>query len=184
MPILARLRIAVETLVALDSAQAQAVSVYSNVHGRDCYLAAEFGDPHGKGVVDCTAALFDGMSSVPALWWLVNRGFIQLGHKNPGPAIVDFNDVIKNDNAMGDAYADRGAAEIALRQFSAGRDDIDHGLTLGAEEPQKFYYNRGIADEYLGDETTAYHDFTKASQIDPQWIWPKTELARFTVVPK
>jgi len=44
--------------------------------------------------------------------------------------------------------------------------------------------NRGLADDYLDDETSAYHDYLKASQLDPDWVWPKTELARFTVTPK
>ena len=104
---------------------------------------------------------------------------IQLSYERFSLAIDDFNDAIKHDPTIGDAFVNRGAAEIGQRKFAAGRDDIDHGLTLGADEPQKAYYNRGLADEYLGDETAAFNDYTKSSQLDPQWIWPKHELARF-----
>jgi lipoprotein NlpI len=109
---------------------------------------------------------------------------IQLSYERFSLAIDDFNDAIKHDPTIGDAFVNRGAAEIGQRKFAAGRDDIDHGLALGADEPQKAYYNRGLADEYLDDETAAFNDYTKSSQIDPQWIWPKHELARFTVTPK
>ncbi len=72
-------------------------------------------------------------------------------------------------------------AQIAERRFAEGKADIDQGLTLGTEEPQKAYYNRGLADDYLDDEKSAYFDYLKASQLDPQWYAPKKELLRFTV---
>ena len=170
-------------LVAARSAHAQVATVFGD-QARDCYIAAKFGDLKGKGIEDCTGAMVSGMSNHDVGGLLVNRGVIQLGYERFTLAIDDFNDAIKRDPTIGDAFVNRGAAEIGLHKFDIGRDDIDHGLKLGADEPQKAYYNRGLADEYLGDETAAYHDYTKASEIDPQWIWPKHELARFTVTPK
>lgn len=171
------------TLASAGTGRAQVATVFGD-QARDCYIAAKFGDLKGKGIADCTAAMVSGMSKRDTGGLLVNRGVIQLGYERFDLAIDDFNDAIKYDATIGDAYVNRGAAEIGKRKFAIGRDDIDHGLSLGADEPQKAYYNRGLADEYLGDETAAFNDYTKASQLDPTWIWPKHELVRFTVTPK
>jgi hypothetical protein len=41
-----------------------------------------------------------------------------------------------------------------------------------------------LADEYLGDDKAAYFDYLKASELDPQWLAPKSELQRFSVSSK
>ena len=51
-------------------------------------------------------------------------------------------------------------------------------------EPEKAYYNRGVAEERLGDVRSAYFDYRTASQLKPDWSLPKIELARFTVTPQ
>jgi tetratricopeptide (TPR) repeat protein len=161
-----------------------AVSVYSNNQARDCYIAAKFGDKQRRGVADCTAALVMGLSKHDVAGMLVNRGVIYLGYTRYGLAVDDFNASIKLDATIGDAYVNRGAAEIALKKYAEGRADIDKGLPLGPDEPQKAYYNRGLADEYLDDEKAAYFDYLKASQLDPDWDAPKKELLRFNVSAK
>ena len=160
-----------------------AVSVYSNNQARDCYIAAKFGDKQQRGVADCTAAMVPGLPKHDMAGMLVNRGVIYLSHAQYGPAIKDFNASIKLDDKIGDAYVNRGAALIAQKKYAAGRADIDKGLPLGPDEPQKAYYNRGLADDYLDDEKAAYFDYLKASQLDPDWDAPKKELTRFTVTP-
>jgi tetratricopeptide (TPR) repeat protein len=161
-----------------------AVSVYSNNQARDCYIAAKFGDKQQRGVADCTAAMVLGLSKHDMAGMLVNRGVIYLSNARYGPAISDFNASIKLDDKIGDAYVNRGAALIAQKKYAEGRADIDKGLPLGPDEPQKAYYNRGLADEYLDDEKAAYFDYLKASQLDPDWDAPKKELERFSVSPK
>ena len=64
---------------------------------------------------------------------------------------------------------------------SQGREQIDRGLALGVREPQKAWYNRGVANEGLGDLTAAYRDYSRAAELDPEWTAPKSELARFSV---
>jgi tetratricopeptide (TPR) repeat protein len=161
-----------------------AVSVYANNQGRDCYIAAKFGDKLRRGVDDCTAAMVPGLPKHDIAGMLVNRGVIHLSYARYGLAIDDFNASIKLDGTIGDAYVNRGAALIALKKYAEGRADIDKGLPLGPDEPQKAYYNRGLADDYLDDERAAYFDYLKASQLDPDWDAPKKELTRFTVSAK
>jgi tetratricopeptide (TPR) repeat protein len=161
-----------------------AVSVYANNQARDCYIAAKFGDKQRRGVDDCTAAMVTGMSKHDTAGMLVNRGVIHLGYARYGLAVDDFNASIKLDATIGDAYVNRGAALIAQKKYAEGRADIDKGLPLGPDEPQKAYYNRGLADEYLDDEKAAYFDYLKASQLDPDWDAPKKELLRFNVSTK
>jgi tetratricopeptide (TPR) repeat protein len=158
-----------------------AVSVYANNQARDCYIAAKFGDKLRRGVADCTAAMGPGLSKHDIAGMLVNRGVIHLSYARYGLAIDDFNASIKLDATIGDAYVNRGAALIAQKKYAEGRADIDKGLPLGADEPQKAYYNRGLADDYLDDEKAAYFDYLKASQLDPDWDAPKKELSRFSV---
>lgn len=158
-----------------------AVSVYANNQARDCYIAAKFGDKQRRGVADCTAAMVTGVSKHDIAGMLVNRGVIYLGYARYGLAIDDFDASIKLDATIGDAYVNRGAALIAQKKYAEGRADIDKGLPLGPDEPQKAYYNRGLADDYLDDEKAAYFDYLKASQLDPDWEAPKNELTRFSV---
>ena len=168
------------TVLSVGAARA-AVSVYATDEARDCYIAAKFGDKDRHGIDDCTRALLDVSGKHDVAGMLVNRGVIYLSYQRYAMALQDFNDAIKTDPSIGEAYANRGACQIAERRFAEGKADIDHGLTLGTEEPQKAYYNRGLAEDYLGDEKAAYFDYLKASQLDPQWYAPKKELLRFTV---
>ena len=171
--------------VGLAAGPAQgAVSVYANNQGRDCYIAAKFGDKLRRGVEDCTAAMAPGLPKHDIAGMLVNRGVIHLSYARYALAIDDFNASIKLDATIGDAYVNRGAALIALKKYAEGRADIDKGLPLAPDEPQKAYYNRGLADDYMDDERAAYFDYLKASQLDPDWDLPKKELTRFTVSTK
>ena len=160
-----------------------AVSVYSSTQARDCYIAAKFGDKQQHGIADCTAAMFNGLSKHDQAGMLVNRGVIQLSYAHYGPAIKDFTASIKLDPTIGDAYVNLGAALIGQKKYAEGRAQIDKGLPLNPDEPQKAYYNRGLADDYLDEEKAAYFDYLKASQLDPDWEAPKKELTRFTVTP-
>jgi len=158
-----------------------AMTVFAD-NAQDCYRDAKYGDFHGLGVEDCDAALF-GMSTSNRDYagTLVNRGVVYLWHGRYARAEEDFDAAIAVRPDIGEAYVNRGAAKIALRRYADGIADIDHGLPLGSEEPEKAWYNRGLAHEGLDDETAAYHDYQKAAALKPDWAAPKVELTRFTV---
>ncbi len=115
---------------------------------------------------------------------LVNRGVIQLRRKAYAQANRDFDTAIRIQPAMGEAYVNRGAALIAQRRWEEGKTDIDKGLTLSPDEPEKAYFNRALAWEALDDMAAAWRDYSKASELKPDWDAPRKELARFTVTPK
>lgn len=112
---------------------------------------------------------------------LVNRGVIQLRRKKYDAANRDFDSAIKLQPTLGEAFVNRGAALIAQRRWQEGMADIDKGLALDPDEPEKAYYNRALAWEALDDMASAWRDYTRASELKPDWDAPRKELARFTV---
>ena len=59
---------------------------------------------------------------------------------------------------------------------------LDLLVLLGPEEPEKAYYNRGLANEGLDDVKAAYFDYLRALELKPDWPIPQRELRRFSVV--
>ena len=80
-----------------------------------------------------------------------------------------------------EAHVDLGSALINLLQFSEGAKETELGLSLGSHEPERGYYNLGIAYEELGDLQKSYESFRKASELAPDWQDPQKQMARFTV---
>lgn len=114
----------------------------------------------------------------------VNRGVIQLRRKAYDDARRDFDAALRIEPRMGEAFVNRGAALIAERRFREGVAEIDRGLQLGADEPEKAYFNRALAWEGLDDMKAAWLDYQKALELRPDWEAPRRELARFTVSPR
>jgi tetratricopeptide (TPR) repeat protein len=148
---------------------------------RNCFAAAKFGDLHGNGADACTTALASALPDEVKVRVLVDRGVIRLSNDKAKPAIEDFDAAITMNGQVGEAYANRGAAHLALKEYGQAKADIDRGLALGWGEPQRAWFNRGIADEHLGDCKSAYLDFLKASKLDSSWAAPKAELTHFAV---
>lgn len=163
---------------------AAAMTVFAD-QAKDCYRAAKYGDVHGTGIDDCSDAMFGMARSDPDYpKTLVNRGVVYLIHGRYRMAHADFDEAIAINPNLGDAYVNRGAALIGEQRFADARADIDRGLPMGPDEPEKAYYNRGLADEFLDDVKSAYFDYLKSSQLKPGWDAPKIELTRFTVSAK
>jgi tetratricopeptide (TPR) repeat protein len=169
------------TKATMNVASPAVCTVLTTKAARDCFIAAKFGDPHGNGAGDCTTAMASGLPKEITGRILVDRGVIYLAHKSNDLALKDFDKAIAADATIGDAFTNRGAAKLALKQYDTARADIDQGLTLGSSEPQKAYYNRGAIDEHLGERDAAYLDYLKASKLDPAWPAPMRELIRFSV---
>jgi tetratricopeptide (TPR) repeat protein len=111
----------------------------------------------------------------------VNRGVILLNVDMAPDAAADFKRAMGVEPDMGEAYVNYGAALVAQRQDAAGLAEIDRGLALGANEPERAYFNRGVALENLNDLKGAYESYKRAAELKPDWTAPQTELARFTV---
>jgi tetratricopeptide (TPR) repeat protein len=112
----------------------------------------------------------------------VNRGVLFLAGHDYASAKRDFDRAAQIEPGLGEAYVNRGAAQIGLRHERDGIADINRGLGLNASEPEKAYFNRALAEERLDDLKAAYADYQKAVQLKPDWDLAKNELARFHVV--
>jgi tetratricopeptide (TPR) repeat protein len=166
-------------------------SALSTGAAKNCFTAAKFfrasswHDDIGQredGINDCTTALGSSLPDEVKARVLINRGVIRISRKQATQALADFNGAIALNGQVGDAYTNRGTAQLMLKQFEQARADIDKGLALGSAEPQRAYYNRGSADEHLGDTKAAYADYLQAAKLDPNWEAPKLELKRFSVM--
>jgi tetratricopeptide (TPR) repeat protein len=109
---------------------------------------------------------------------------IKLRRKQYDSADRDFDAALRLQPAMGEAFVNRGAGLIAQRRWREGVAEIDRGLALGPDEPEKAYFNRALAWEALDDMEAAWRDYTQALALKPDWDAPRKELVRFTVTPK
>lgn len=177
-------------LGAAWASQAMAgVTVMGNGFAAECSRSAKAVSmrqpPAYEAVKTCTRAIEDEFLNTHDLaGTYVNRGVLYLASQQFDSAIKDFDAALGVQPGLGEAYVNRGAALIGQQHDAEGIADIDKGLTLGASEPEKAYYNRAIGKERTGDVKGAYYDYLKASELKPDWDAPKAELSRFTVVAK
>jgi tetratricopeptide (TPR) repeat protein len=111
----------------------------------------------------------------------VNRGIIKLRNQQYDSAIEDFDTAIKYQSNLAEAYVNRGAARIGAHRFKEAVADLDNAILLGVQEPEKAYYNRAVAYEWLDNYKAAYFDYKKALELAPDWDLVNQQLARFTV---
>ncbi len=138
-----------------------------------------------EGLIACDRALATEalqMRDLAATY--VNRGVLLMGRASYPAALADYDYAVRLRPRMGEAHANRGAALIALGRYQEGVTEITLGLELGTEQPEKSYYNRGVARERLDDLKGAYLDYLKASELKPDWEDPRLQMARFTLTPK
>ncbi len=175
------LRIALLVAVSAPAAHGAATVLGSRL-GYDCALAALAGYSDQTSIDTCTLALESaGLSGRDRAGTYVNRGVIQLRRKAYRQAHADFDIALALEPQLGEAFVNRGAAYLAQHRFTEGLAALNHGLALGAEEPEKAFYNRAIAHEALGDLKAAYLDYQEALRLKPGWSEPERNLARFAV---
>ena len=149
---------------------------------KDCSNAALQGRSDDRSLTTCTVALdTESLNFRDRARTYVNRGVLQLRRKAYGPARQDFDAASTLDPNLGEAFVNRGAAFVGEARYKEGVQQIDRGLDLGVKEPEKAWFNRGIANEALGDVAAAYRDYSRAAALNPDWSAPKLELTRFTV---
>jgi tetratricopeptide (TPR) repeat protein len=149
---------------------------------KDCSIAAIDGRSDNQSVLTCTTALeTENLNFRDRARTYVNRGVLQLRKRDFSTARADFDAASKIDPDLGEAWVNRGATYVGEERYGDALGQIDKGLSLGVKDPEKALFNRAMAHEGLGDLKSAYQDYTKASELDPQWDAPKRELMRFTV---
>jgi tetratricopeptide (TPR) repeat protein len=173
---------AVAAGLMMSSGALAAVSVLGGGLAHDCSLAARDGRSDRAAIELCTLALdSEPLAPRERAGTFINRGVIKLRMRDWASAKADFDYAIREDGQLGEAYVNRGAAFIALKRYPEGLADLDRGIALGPEEPEKAWYNRGLVHEKLDDMKSAYFDYHKALELKPDWDMPQKELKRFTV---
>jgi len=159
-----------------------AVTVFGDDHAQACYQAAKNGLNRQTDLDECNQAINFGLLQAKDLaGTYVNRGAVYMNMQSWREADADFRRALEMMPKFGEALVNLGAAQIGEHHNREGVDTITHGLALGSMEPEKAYFNRAIGYENLGDDTAAYYDYLKASQLAPRWVAPREELVRFTV---
>ena len=170
-------------LLAAGSASAS-VLVLGEGLAPACSKAAFAGRSDRTSVRVCTQALEEGLAIRDRAGTLVNRGVIQMRAKAYRAAARDFEDAIRLQPDLGEAFVNRGVLRMADRDYAGALAEIERGMALGVDEPAKAYFNRALAKEGVGDAPGAWADYRQAQVLDPEWDAPAKMLVRFTVTPK
>ena len=169
-------------MLTIPTLASAAVLVVGGGLGESCYKEAERGSASPSTLKTCSLALDqEALSPRDRASTYVNRGVIRLRMGDYDGAVSDFDRAIGFGHVLGEAYVNRGAARLGQGRYAEAVADLDKGLSLGASEPAKAWYDKGLAHEGLGDVKAAYFDYQKASALRPDWQLPKDELKRFTV---
>lgn len=170
------LGIVVAALMAAGSAHA-AVTVVGDNAAAQCSKAAIAGETKDEDIAACDKAVMEATPDQKAGNY-VNRGVLRLHRKDYEAARADFDTAEQLNPALGEAVVNRGAAYVAQKHYLEGLIEIDRGLALNPEEPQKAYYNRAIANEGLDDKEAAYLDYMQAWELAPTWEAPRQQMLR------
>jgi len=175
-------------LAALLATGASAqVTVFSggSSQAASCSLAARHGNATPETIKTCTTAInTEPLAGRDLAGTHVNRAVLYMRTLEWDLAMADLNAALAIDPRMGEAMVNRGALLIAQKRFADGIAEIDRGLALNPEEPERAYYNRALAEERIDNVKGAYYDYLHASQLAPTWTAPQEELKRFSVTPK
>ena len=160
-----------------------AVVVVGRSLAASCSKLAIAGRTDRHSVETCTRALDqEALNGRVLAGTHVNRGVMLMRRGDVARANADFQAAVEADPKLGEAFVNRGSVHIYEGRFQQGLNDTEHGLALGLSEPERAYFNRAMAREWMEDDTGAYLDYRKAAELNPKWELPRQQLARFTVV--
>lgn len=161
-----------------------AETVIGGGNAQSCYEGADKGlSPH-EYIPLCNAALSDVLSTSDRAATLINRGILKLANMQATGSLADFDAGLAIRGDMAEGYVDRGASLIMLKRYDEALADISKGISMNARRPQLAFYDRGLANEALGNIQAAYEDYKQAQTIDPEFVEPANELKRFHVTVK
>ena len=159
------------------------VVVVGNQLAQDCYLMAKAGINSEVAVATCDSALENApLDPHDRAGTFVNRGAIKIAMGRVSQAMDDYNRGIAIKPDLADAYVDRAGAFIFQKKFDAAMSDVNHGLDLGPTYPFVGYYNRAVAEDFMGRYTDAYYDYKHVLQLEPGFTRASGLLKRFTVI--
>ena len=148
----------------------------------DCFIAAKAGvDPRGAITVCDEALAEEALDARSRAGTYVNRAVMKMALGHVDDAMTDYNSGLKLYPGLGDGYVDRGAALIILKRYDEAMADINKGIGLGLSFEHVGYYNRAVAEFYMGRVTESYYDYKKTLEIAPDFAPAAAQLKNFTV---
>lgn len=181
---MARCRYLIAALLAASSFPASAgVIVIGSNSARLCFEAADSaGRPSPRDLDLCNEAVNEaGLSRHDVVASYVNRGIVKLRRGLVADSIQDFDRAMALDPNQAEAYLNKGAALVQQEDMSGALPLFTVALERNTARPAIAHFGRAIANETLGNVAAAYRDYQMASQLDPDWTAPRTELQRFRV---
>ena len=173
----------IATLALTASSASAAVYSLGGPLSRLCYESALSQDTRDSSIDGCTRALQEeALAPRDEAATLVNRGILYMVRRNDSQADSDFNAAIRRDDALSDAWLNKGF--LRLRQGN-GRDALpllQKGIDHGARRQALAIFARGVAYEQMGDYRAAYADLQRAHSLEPGWALPSKYLADYKVV--
>lgn len=158
------------------------VEVLGNSLAHDCYVSAKTGIQPLVALATCDEALHEAaLNSDQRAGTYINRGVIKVALNRIDDAMQDYNQGIAMKPDLGDGYVDRGAALIHLKRYDDAMADINKGIGLGLSFEHIGYYNRGVAEFYMGRIKESYYDYKKALEIAPDFTPATEQLKNFVV---
>jgi tetratricopeptide (TPR) repeat protein len=158
------------------------VTVVGSTLAHDCFLIAKAGNDPVGGIATCDEALNEeALDTHSRAGTYVNRAVMKVALGRLDDAMRDYDQAITLQPDLGDGYVDRGAALITLKRYDEAMADINKGIALGLSYEHVGYYNRAVAEFYLGRITESYYDYKKALQIEPDFAPAAAQLKNFVV---
>jgi tetratricopeptide (TPR) repeat protein len=174
----------VATLALWPLSSTASTFIIGNGFAHDCSVRAIFGLKDAETITVCSNAIDqEFLSDGDFAKTLVNRGVVLTRRASLDDASKDLDRAQKVAPDLAEIYINRAVILIKRKQFADAVTQLDRGLALGSDEPEKVYYDRGVAKEGIGDIKGAYLDYKKANELKPTWDLPPKELARFNVAP-
>lgn len=112
----------------------------------------------------------------------VNRSVIRITLADHAAAMADDDAAIHLNPMLATAYFDRAIAESAMHLAARSEGDFTRAIGLDVAHPEQAYFYRALVREDAGDLQGAYADYRRASALNPAWVPPRVELARFKTV--
>ena len=168
-------------LLPLSSASAAVLSVGGPL-SQNCYQAALGGDSTDQGINSCSRALEEeALGTRDRAGTFVNRGILQMGRGKDALADADFDQAIRLDQNLPDAWLNKGFLRLRRGEGRAALPLLQTGIDRGARRQAQAIFARGVAYEQMGEFNSAYADIKRAQEMEPGWSLPKEYLADFTV---
>jgi tetratricopeptide (TPR) repeat protein len=169
-------------LLVPHSAAKGAVMTLGGPMSRLCYQSALSRDSRPLAMENCDRSLSEESMTAPdRAATYVNRGILHMVRGHLTDADADFNQAIKLDTRLSDAWLNKGFLRLRAGNGREALPLLEEGIKLGPRREALAVFARGVAYEQMGEFRSAYADLRRARDLEPGWNLPGQYLARYRV---